>query len=55
MKRAKSSPAQMGDPLVVEIQRIARELVAKRVPAEVADDTAQDIALECLVKIRAGR
>ena len=55
MKRAKSSPAQMGDPLVVEIQRIARELVAKRVPAEVADDIAQDIALECLVKIRAGR
>jgi RNA polymerase sigma-70 factor (ECF subfamily) len=55
MQHTKSTPALTGDALIVEIHRLAREFAGKRVAADVADDIAQDICLECLVKIRAGR
>ena len=55
MKRISSRPALTGDPLVIEIGRVARRFESKRVPADVADDIAQDLVLECLTKIRAGK
>lgn len=55
MPRTKPAPALTGDALVVEIHRQARALAKKRVPVDVADDIAQDITFECLIKIRAGR
>lgn len=55
MQQTAPSPARTGDTLVIEIQRLARRFAAKRVPSETADDIAQDVVLECLVKLRAGQ
>jgi hypothetical protein len=55
MPRTKPAPAFEGDALVVEIHRQARALAETHVRSDVADDIAQDVALECLIMIRAGR
>jgi DNA-directed RNA polymerase specialized sigma24 family protein len=55
MPRTRPAPAFTGDALVVDIHRQIRALAIERVPSDVADDIAQDVVLECLIKIRAGR
>jgi len=55
MRRIENSPALTGGALVVEIHRQARAFAERGLAAAVADDIAQDITLDCLVKIRAGQ
>ena len=55
MRRTEDSPALTGGALFVEIHRQARAFAERGLAAAVADDIAQDITLDCLVKIRAGQ
>lgn len=41
--------------LLIEISTLARRFARRRLPREDADDLAQDIVLECLVNVRAGK
>ena len=54
MRRIENSPALTGGALFVEIHRQARAFAERGLAAAVADDIAQDITVDCLVKIRAG-
>jgi RNA polymerase sigma factor (sigma-70 family) len=41
--------------LLIEVFTIARQFARRRFPNDVAEDVAQDIVLECLVTVRAGK
>lgn len=43
------------DRLIVEIATLARHFAVKIVKADAAEDIAQDVVLQCLTKIRAGK
>ena len=55
MEHATAANQVNDDELVVQIASHARRFATNIVAADLADDIAQDVALECWVKIRSGQ